>query len=262
MNGLSLGLWGRAGAREFGPESLALAARFEVAPTTPRLGAIDRLIVGLQAAGVWGKLDAFYVLAAHSAQAARQNWIGPNYNLTPVGVPVFTPDQGYRGNGVDAYLDTGFNPRIANGNFQRDHASLGFWNLTDSAHDSLDMGFYTPTLTQGRADIRIKRGSGQMVAYLNDQTYVDRVMAPSALGLASVSRLDGTTRVLRQNNSHVFADPAPTTGLIDGPIQILAATNSSGGRSSRLCAAAWIGAGLTQDEHVALWRGLKTYLEM
>lgn len=53
----------------------ALLARMSVQPTTARASAINRLYVDLSLAGVLAKLDLFYVMAAHDAQAARLNWV-------------------------------------------------------------------------------------------------------------------------------------------------------------------------------------------
>ena len=38
---------------------------------------IDKAIGQLKMAGVWGKLDALYLLAAHTSQAALVNWKAP-----------------------------------------------------------------------------------------------------------------------------------------------------------------------------------------
>lgn len=258
---MSLGLGRTGSALLVTGEAIELAARFDVVPSGIRLAAIDTLIAALKLAGAWKKFDAFYVLAAHTAQAARQNWIGDRHNLVLAGSPEFTVDTGYQGNGSSDYLDTGFNPSLEEGHFQRDHASLGFWSLTDGSNARFEMGLYQSDLALGRADIRVRRENGQMAAYLNDQTFVERPAGGSALGLFSVSRIDGATRVFRHDDSYSNAASAPTVTLIDGSIQLLSSTNWTSGRSARRCAAAWIGAGLSQSEHDAVWRALKTYLQ-
>src|SRR5688500_11442038 len=56
-------------------EASALALRFTTDPGEVRRGLVDDCIGALKAAGLWAKLDAFYMLAAHDAQAARCNWV-------------------------------------------------------------------------------------------------------------------------------------------------------------------------------------------
>ncbi len=97
----------------YSPEAAALLSRMTVTPSTARKQLIDALIATLVGAGIWAKLDALYLLAAHDAQAARLNWIADRYNLTAVNSPTFTTDRGYAGTGAAMYLDTGFNPATA-----------------------------------------------------------------------------------------------------------------------------------------------------
>ncbi|MER8602802.1 hypothetical protein NKH48_03270 [Mesorhizobium sp. M1233] len=123
--------------RNFSAEAQALFARFTTPPTSARKTAINNLIVSLKAAGVWAKLDAFYVLAAADAQAARLNWKpAPAFNLSVVGSPTFTADRGYAGNGTTAYLDTGFDPAVAAGNYSQNSAHLAVWNNTSRVQNS------------------------------------------------------------------------------------------------------------------------------
>jgi hypothetical protein len=65
-------------------EATALIARMTIAPNARRKRAIDTLIGALKTAGVWTKLDTFYVMAAHDAASARLNWISTSFNLTAV----------------------------------------------------------------------------------------------------------------------------------------------------------------------------------
>ncbi|MFG1397189.1 hypothetical protein [Roseixanthobacter pseudopolyaromaticivorans] len=65
------------------PETTSLLARMSVQPAAGRRTQIDTLVKSLLAAGIWTKLDALYLLAAHDAQAARLNlvpWSGPVTN--------------------------------------------------------------------------------------------------------------------------------------------------------------------------------------
>lgn len=237
------------------PETQALLLRFSGDASTARKAAIDRLIGALKVSGVWQRLDALYVMAAHDAQAAQRNWIADRFNLAISGSPVFTADRGYRGDG-EGYLDTGLNPTAGGLNYRQDNASMGFWNLSDLSSESYDMGAYQSASM--RADMRIYRPGAWFPAYLNDGTFLNLAVT-DMVGLFGVSRLDGTTRSVRVNARAPEMTGADTTGVPGVPFFILGA-NGVGARSRRQCAAAWIGGGLTDAQYVAAHEALRRYL--
>lgn len=140
------------------PETRALLERFVVAPSGSRVTQIDRLIRALLAAGVWQRLDALYVLAAHDAQAARCNWVADRYNLTEVNGPSFVPDQGYAGDGVASYLSCNTTGGLEK--FTQNDCHMGLWALTDllngaaASHDCGDQNNTIVRATTGQAGIR------------------------------------------------------------------------------------------------------------
>ena len=128
------------------PETTALLARFSVQPNATRKGHINDLIAGLKADGVWELLDALYIMAAHDEQAGQRNWIADAYNLIPsttvVTLPTFEVDRGYTGDGLTAYLDTGFNPttEAATAKYVQNSAHVSVWSRTAAGASSNDMG--------------------------------------------------------------------------------------------------------------------------
>ena len=155
-NALMLGMQRPASYTFTNAEAEALVARFSVQPTNARKALIDDLVGDLKTAGVWSKMDALYVLAAHDSQAARQNWIADQYNLTAVSGPTFTADRGYTPDGAASYLDTAFNPTTATTpNLALNSAHMGAWHRTAIAA-SFDTGnttsriIYNPSTTSVR----------------------------------------------------------------------------------------------------------------
>jgi len=119
-------------ANVYEAETTALVSRFTVPPTSERKVAINDVVKSLKDAGVWSKLDAFYVYAGADSQAARQNWVANQYNAVAVNAPTFTVDRGYTPDGSTSYLDTGFNPTTAaSPKFVQDNCHMGAWHLTD-----------------------------------------------------------------------------------------------------------------------------------
>lgn len=192
------------------PEALALFARMAIQPGAARKGQINALIAGLKQAGVWSRLDAFYMLAAHDAQAARLNWVADAYNLTAVNNPAFEVDRGYTGNGFNAYLDTGFNPVTAGGKFALNDAHMGVWCLTDAAEDRNDMGNLN-------ARIFSRTAAGAISGRMNDVT------APSSTPL--VTSATGHTLFTRDRPSGYY--------IVKNGINIPTSNNSTELSSSR-----------------------------
>lgn len=129
-------------------ETSTLLAAFTSEPTGARKMVIDDLVAALKTAGVWTKLDALYVLAAHDAQAARQNWKNPAaFALTLHGTanPTFTADSGYTTDGVDNYLDTNFNPATAGGVYAQNSACFGIWSATAAGSATSAAGWFDGT---------------------------------------------------------------------------------------------------------------------
>lgn len=113
----------------FRPEASALLARFSVAAGPARQAAIAELIDALIGGGVWGKLDALYVLAAHDSQAARRNWVADAFNLSAVAAPSFLTDRGYAGDGASSYLSCGTAAGLER--FTRNDCHMGIWSLSN-----------------------------------------------------------------------------------------------------------------------------------
>ncbi len=247
-----------------GAQAAALIARMSPAASAPRSGQIFTLVAALVAAGVWQKLDALYLLAAHSAQAARLNWIADQYNLTAVNSPTFTADRGYQGNGTSSYLDTGFVPAVAGGRFAQNSAAMGLWSRTDSLGLYGDMGqntahaaiiacrYTSPSDNTFRAIANTVSGGGG----LSDS------VCTNSLGFFAWSRTGAAVGQKYINGAPSATIVSASTGLGNLPV-FVGAINSSGAPvqlSPRHYAAVFIGGGLTPGENAALYSALLAYL--
>jgi hypothetical protein len=86
-------------------DALRLFAAMPEAPDAARMARIETAILALQSAGIWAKLDALWVMAAHGQGAALINWVAPGtHNLTAVNSITFTPNIGFTGNGTSMHL--------------------------------------------------------------------------------------------------------------------------------------------------------------
>lgn len=247
--------YGKAPAIVFEAETTALLARMSVAPDSTRQGRINALVKSLKDAGVWAKLDALYLLAAHDAQAAQRNWKQDAFNLTPVNSPAFTADRGYQGNGTSSFLESAFNPVAAGNVYAQNSAHLGLW-----CDGAITAGF----------------SLGNLGASMNPRTNANGSVQARLNAGVTTTFADGTSGafkhfMLTRDNAADFAFWADSAKRATAP-QVSAAPASStfgvGARNigaswqydfRRMAAAHW-GAGLTDVEVAALYSALNTYL--
>ena len=99
----------------------------------------NRLMLGLKSSGAWAKLDLFYVFATNATPdtAALVNWKSGFPTGTLINNPHFTINEGFTGNGVDAYIDTGF-AATAGTNFTQNDASRYFFPYAFSGAGPMD----------------------------------------------------------------------------------------------------------------------------
>lgn len=232
-------------------EAAALVARFTTPPTYARKALIDTLIGSLKTGGVWSKLDALHVMAAADSQAARQNWIADQYNLTAVSGPTFTADRGYQGDGAASYASTGAAANALSKLAQNSCTAM-FWSRTNaSGASTYDFGVSNSNniTIQGRqtTGISIRANSGTGIG----------VATADSLGLYGFSRSASSTVTVYKNGAVILSDSSVSGALPTGTIEYF---HSTGGFGSRQGAAGCFGSALTDAEHLALYNALNTYL--
>lgn len=238
------------------PEAWSLVARFSVEPTSARKVLIDTLIGSLKTAGVWSKLDAFYMLAAADAQSSLLNWVSTSYNLTLVSAPTFTSDRGYAGDGVDDYLTTGFNPTTAVGaKFLRDSAAMYSYVNTSIAAANIN------TVGSTSSFLRNYALSAASIAAAN--AGVQKSMAAAnSLGSFGFSRTGATAYKLMRSGVMGSAEADASIALTNAAFAVLArmdAGSASGFYTGRVATVAFGGA-LTDVEFLAMDAAITTYL--
>jgi len=128
------------------------------APSAAQQTLQNTLVTDLKTAGVWDKLDVFYVFATDGdSNYATLNWKAPSsHQVTKVSSPTFTANVGFTGDASSAYLDTNYNPTNDAINYALNAASFGFFisdlgtytngSISDfGATDSVDRAWYRRT---------------------------------------------------------------------------------------------------------------------
>lgn len=255
----------------FDPDAAAFLTRMAEKPTTERAQLYDAMFRAAKTHGFWAKMVALWVHAAHTPLAGRMNWKGnAAYDCVPVNNPAFTVDRGFKGDGASSYLDTGFNPGVANHPLhQLGNSSLWIRSNTDNVSSGSLAGWFdlTPVSTANRFGTTINprttsaSNAAQGRMHTNNAVTTTNGASPSAVGLFVVTR--GST------GSYQFYRNKTAMAVVAGSQDALAMTTNGNYRlgsindtSYRACqfAAGGIGAHLTQGDVDGLNDWLQTWL--
>jgi len=178
----------------------------------------ETLIADLKTAGVWDKLDVFYVFATDGdSDYATLNWKSPSsFQTTKVNSPTFTTNQGYQGDGSSSYLDTNFIASAGTNNrTQNDgHISAYVNVLSTNSVGSQYAGSRFP-------DTRL----GANYHYMNDGTiYINN---NQYTGLNYMGRDSSTNRILRKGGN-VLPITTATSSFIPILSSFILAVNNAG----------------------------------
>lgn len=234
----------------------ALFARFTTPPTTARKALINTLIVTLENAGIWAKLDLFYMMAAADAQAAQRNWLSDTFNLSEVSSPSFTADQGYASNGTSSYVTTGWDPATNGIFFTQNDASIGVWSLTNAQNANGLFGSGT-----SQANYLVPRNTSDDFYWrinVTAATFPNVGVIGDARGLFSASRTGAAvTNAYRNGGLAYSADTVASAALSNVDFNI-GRTNSM--FSTQRAAFAFVGGSLTAADSATLYAAVATYL--
>src|SRR5262245_4534966 len=247
------------GAFSFETETNTLAAAFTTPPTATRKALINACIKALKDAGVWSKLDAFYIFAAADSQAALINWKNPGtFNATATSSPTFTADRGYTGNASTSYIDTTYNPFSSGGQFAANDATMFAWNLASSASGTSPLfgGDAGSFRNQGFPNI----STNTYRAAIGDSAIqIDYTSNTTKPGLYSASRTASNALASYRNGASVGTDTtAASTGL---PNENLSFLRSHVFFGDWQISGGGFGKGLNSTEHAALYSALLAYLQ-
>jgi hypothetical protein len=170
-------------------------------PDDTRKGAIDTLVGALKSAGVWTKLDALWVFAAHTSQAGLLNWKDPAGTAAAlVNSPTFTANQGFAGNGSTSYVNTQFVPSTTAVQLTQNSASMSMWSRSSgqSATSAGCLDGSNRGLTLG-----VRNTSNQMGARSNNNTGSSFSPVTNGIGLFSIIRSGVSTVNAYQNGAAV-----------------------------------------------------------
>jgi len=215
------------------------------------------LICGMVTDGTWALMDVFYVFATDTAADAELNLVSTSYGLTQTGTVTFTANQGFTGDGVAGYLNTGWTPSTNGVHYTQNSASLGACSFTSALGSGYFLGAHGGT---GYALIGESTGASQSFAI--NMSGTNAFTSATSLGSDIVTRTGASAIAVYVNGSSVFTGTTASVAAPSSPLYILAGDNS--GAASNFYAGqlgyAFAGAGLTSTQASNVYSRLHTFL--
>ena len=256
MLGLSLGVSGVRRRPSYSAEAAALFARMTVQPTAIRKTSYNILITDLKTSGVWSKLDALYLLAAHDKQSALLNLKAAAFNLTEAVVGTFAADAGWTGDGVASYLSSGFNPSTAGGTWTQNSAHLSAMTGTAVlSATQFDIGSNAQSYFTSWNSGTVANGR------LNSATATSHALTGAASFLV-MSRVDAANHRVVSNGGAATTAASASVAMAAGNMCIGArgtTTTPTNFSTRQIKQASW-GAGLTDAEMASLHAAVAGYI--
>jgi len=221
--------------------------------------AINTLVVNLKSANIWTKMKAAYPMVGGTATSCKWNLVNPvdsnaAYRLVFSGGGTFSAN-GYQPNGTNAYANTFLAPSA----FYSTNIHLSYYSRTSAIGTVLDIGCSQisgptnyATLAPARAAVYGQTTNGTV-------NYLAQV---NSLGFFIAAKLTNSSRkVFRNgivNNLTVTTDSnnLPNTNAYIGAIND---NGTAAFYSSKQCAFASIGDGLTDAEALAFYNAVQTF---
>ena len=221
--------------------------------------ATNQLVIDLKAANIWTKMKAIYPFVGNTASSQKYNLkdardLDAAYRLVFNGGGTFSSN-GYQPNGTNAFANTFLAPSA----FYSTNMHLSYYSRTSAIGTVLDIGCSQISGPTNYATLAPARVSVYGQTTNGTVNYLSQV---NSLGFFIAAKLTNSSRkVFRNgivNNSTVTTDSnnLPNTNAYIGAI------NDNGAAafySSKQCAFASIGDGLTDAEALALYNAVQTF---
>lgn len=225
-------------------------------PSTGQKTKQNTLVSALKTAGIWSKLDAFYVFANDGgADFATINWKSPSANqATRVNSPSWATNVGFTGNGTSSYIDTNYiQSAETSPNFLTNSASLGAYSVTDAAGSN---SFLIASSGSNRLLMNPRNPSDIFSLRLNSST-VTTYSNSNSIGFFSGNRSDASNETGFKNGVSYGAFSSASSGA-DLVLSVLCL---KGGAfySTRTIGCAFIGGSLTDAEHASFSSAYLSY---
>ena len=217
--------------------------------------AINNLVIGMKADGIWSKMKAIYPIVGGTASSHKYNLKDPR-DLDAAFRLTFTVGWTHSVNGMTpaiAYADTKFNPLTQS--LPRNSASLGVYNRTNTVH----AGAHGQRVSNN-FELFDPWSDNRFYCYINNGASGFNVAAPTSLGLIQGSRTSLTAIAISQNTT-ITNGSSTTTGDSNANLWIGASNNGATGAflNNRQIAFFYIGEGFNNTEMQNIYTAVQAY---
>ena len=237
-------------------ETVSLLNRMTVRPDADRRYAIDNLIGSLKGHGIWNKLDALYLFAAHTQQAALLNWRKDAANFSTINSTPFTVDVGFTGDGVGSCMT---NTGAAALNAKALDLTTALW--VSQVKTVPTTGFCAWWTGWNWAYISAADATKVTWRLCRSVGYNNTVS--SRTGLFTISRTNATTSKIYRDGSLLATDSTPYDSAAiynpDAPVRLFSNSGTSNFTNETVSAAAY-GAALNDSEMVLFYTAVNEYM--
>ena len=233
---------------------------FTSKPTALVAAAQDTMVRALVAAGVWSKLDLFYVMAGHTNGGGESftNWMNPGtFDLSELdGTPkAFVAFEGFTGSG-DGRLTTGWNISTDSVNYTQDDAGVGCYVRTNILEAGFEFGN-----ASGNTQLGTRYTGDAYYGNVNAAGGVDIINDANndSRGFFVMNRTSSTALNLYKNASSSGSSIKTSTALSAQDIHLCGYTTSL--FSTKQLSVFFIGASLNGTEITAFTNAVEAYMD-
>lgn len=226
------------------------------AVSAQRLALVSAFIKGRKASGVWGSLDRLWLYAGENSTQARRDLVART-QASAVNGPAFTANRGYKGDGLSAYIDTGFNVSTA-ARFSQNSAGFGGWIETADTTNT-DRVFGYDDNNYGELNV----GSPNFAYGINQASADGSSVAVSSTGSVHINRSGASATSFSLNGAQTATSATASTAVPNHNLFGLASNQTVAGAvgfSTARLAAQWASGSLTATQIADLHAGLRAFM--
>jgi hypothetical protein len=217
----------------------------------------NNLLKALIAAGIWAKLDVFYVYANDAgADFATLNWKAPAlHQSTLVNSPTFGSNLGFLGNGSTSNINTNYNPATDAINFLLNSNHVMCYNLVNNSSGTSIGGNLGPNIEIAGLN------SANRLSVFNNTTFGDNITigANEQNGIYINTRQVSTSSIFYKNGAAINTSARASESIPNAQIRVLSRSNSTFYSNAR-AAAASAGGGFNATEALNYSNSLTDYI--
>lgn len=226
--------------------------------------AYTTMICGMVTDGVWcgTTLDALYIFATNTTTTANLNLCSTSFGLAQTGSVTFSADHGYTGDGSTGFLDTGFTPSTAGGNWVLNSATIGAYILTNRTTNATNVALGSTDASGSTGFSYIQPLNTTFQYDLNGNTF-PTVANGSARGHWLVTRTSSSLVTAYKNGASFGSSGSDTSTTLPNQTVLISALHDIGSIddfSNDQVAAAYFGSGINATQAAAIDTRINGYM--